>query len=77
MVLIFQRSLQIKGLGFSMRLQSQLDPLTIPKAGLGLPQTVRNQDSKPVQGILRNYRGAWLLSLGRALPPAQSWRKKG
>ena len=66
-----------KGLEFSTWLQSQQGPLTIPEAGLGLPQTVRNQDSKPVQGILRNYRRSWLFGLGRALAPAQSWRKKG
>lgn len=29
----------------------------IPEAGLGLPKTVRNQDSKPVQGILRDHGG--------------------
>lgn len=37
-------------------IRSQLK--AIPEAGLGLPKTVRDQDSKPVQGILRDHRGS-------------------
>ena len=51
--------------------------LTLPEAGLGLSQTVRNQDSKPVQRVPGGLGGLQLCGPGETLAPAQTWRKKG
>jgi len=52
---------------------SQLQAL--PEAGLGMTQTVRNEDSKPVQRVPGGWGGLQLWGSGETLAPAQSWRK--